>query len=214
MKKDFRNHPFREGDTVFHPIMGEGVVGEDATMNVRVDFISGRTMFCNETVSLLSFTPYEIPSNWERPYQPKDGDIVFIPEHDSYTDRILIYKNSHRCYAGLNINMEYAFKNVPMYGIDNLRPATPEESQKLLDALENDGFRWDYKKKQLEKIPVRPKEGDLAIAWNIGNHRNAIIGTYHLAACAKANVGDSYFNHCCKFESMEQYESIRRGEYD
>ena len=152
-------------------------------------------------------------------YQPKDGDIVFIPGYDDLADRIAIVKDkdSEDCYAFYNLYRHKLHVNSEMYkgcNHPNVRPATEDERNTLLDALENDGFRWDDKKKQLEKIPVRPKEGDLAIAWNIGNHRNAIIGTYHLAACAKANVGDSYFNHCCKFESMEQYESIRRGEYD
>ena len=217
MKKDYRNHPFMEGDTVYHFSHGKGVVTYTTEGYVHVMFDNGERALTQFAIELLSITPYEIPSNWERPhYEPKDGDIVFIPEHDSYASRVLIHKNSDRCYAGLNLSNRYAFKDGYVYGVDNLRPATPEEAQLLFDALEKEGWRWNAEKKELEKIPEPLKAGDLVIAWD-DNKERAIIAKYYCPnginpTYIHALSDGNGYKHAVKFESMDQYEKIRRGE--
>lgn len=152
----------------------------------------------------------------EKKWEPKDGDIIFIPGHGNYADRVLIHKNSYRCYAGLNLSNRYAFKDGYVDGVNNLRPATPEEQQKLFDALEEEGWRWNAEKKELEKIPEPLKAGDLVIAWDCWKH-SAVIAEYVMFDEGKGGYqyvvkGGYFYKNAVKFESMEQYEKVRRGE--
>jgi len=91
--------------------------------------------------------------------QYKDGDFV-------YEDgRIMIFKsypNNYHCIYLPRIGKPFFDDR---YGIDftakSFRRATEEEKQQLLDALAEEGKRWNEEKKCIEDIPKRKfKKGD------------------------------------------------------
>ncbi len=91
-------------------------------------------------------------------YMPKDGD--FVTCGNGYRLWVIIYKHTehdpHEC------SYYYVMKDMGLDTItlddycnvqDTLRPSTEEERQELLDALANEGKRWNAKTKQIEDLP-------------------------------------------------------------
>jgi MoaA/NifB/PqqE/SkfB family radical SAM enzyme len=146
--------------------------------------------------------------------QYKDGDFV-VNEAGS----ILIFrkKDEDRIYdhALFNNVSGLSITQLIPSGSPIMRHATEEEKQKLLDALEKEGKRWNAEKLCVEDIPEKPKRGDLAIFWD-SNKGSAMIGKYDYF------IGDFTFPHrdhrgdvwknAIKFESKEQFEKLIRGE--
>lgn len=180
MKKDYKNHPFRVGDEVYHPFYGEGEVKEvdESNVPVMVMFGDNAIWFSNSSMFTLSFTPYEINSNWERPFEPKDGDVVYREYGNSWY--IEIHKecvdDKIYCYAYLSsrglvkTSCVWALKS----NLIKERAATEEEKQQLFDALAKEGKRWNAEKKCIEDDDT-PKIGDKCIFWD-GDCDSGIVG--------------------------------------
>lgn len=82
----------------------------------------------------------------------KGGKYIFI-----YKEKENLYKTNN--YAIIKINEPpYGLKqNAPIYCgylayFDELRKATEEEKQQLLNTIKRDGYKWDEEKKELVKI--------------------------------------------------------------
>ena len=172
MKKDYKNHPFKVGDTVYHPLRGKGVITCSLPIKIDVIFYNEECTAIKDGIKLLSFTPYEIPANWERPHEPKDGDIVasslFVGIYGGKSEngaiKLLAFLSFNRGFMKVN-----EFPEIGCGYVKEFRPATSEEQQKLFDALEKEGWRWNDEKKKLEKIPEPLKESDMVIVWNCWN---------------------------------------------
>lgn len=91
-------------------------------------------------------------------YMPKDGD--FVTCDNGYRLWVIIYK--HTEHDPYECSYYYVMKNMGLDNImfdnycdaqDTLRPATEEERQELLDALANEGKRWNAETKQIEDLP-------------------------------------------------------------
>lgn len=193
---------------MYHFSHGKGVVTYTAKEHIHVMFDNGERVLTQFAIELLSFTPYEINSDWERPYEPKDGDIVVTDEWVVIFRR-LFGSNKLGYYAFLNtecnkITFQLSENHHVGYLDSSVRPATPEEKQTLFDALEKEGRRWNAEKKELENIPEPLKAGDLVIAYNKLVPKEAFIIYYENILFP--------FDVVVKFKSMEQYEKIRRGE--
>lgn len=209
MEKNYNTHNFIVGDEVWHPIRGKGKVKkvDKGYSPVWVEFESGVTTWFGAELPLLSFTPYEIPSNWERLWEPKDGDI--ISSGNFYCSWVSIFKewrNSqghYRYYASL-IGDDNLIINNYCSPMKDITPASDVEKEKLFDALAKEGNRWNAEKKELENIPEPLKAGDLVIAYNKEVPKEAFIIYYENILVP--------FDVVVKFKSMEQYEKIRRGE--
>lgn len=228
MDKNYKYSPFLRGDTVYHPVYGEGVVAEADGLHheYKIDYLRDRLRRTSndDNIAFLSFTPYEINSNWERPWEPKDGDIVFE------SGRIIIINNAKSLtfhaltYPPLEAliidGVDNDYYNGGIHKGLSFRPATPEEAQKLFDALEKEGWKWNVEKKELEKIPEPLKEGDLGIAWDKDLPQDAIVARYargedrdyQPSYICRVRGENLWFTNAVKFESMEQFEKIRRGE--
>lgn len=99
----------------------------------------------------------------------------------------------------------------------DFRHATEAEKQELLDALVKEGKRWNAEKLCVEDIPKELKKGDLAIFWD-NDKKIALIKSYDRSIGSE----DEYFRHkdqngykfrnAVKFESVEQYEKLIKGE--
>lgn len=88
-------------------------------------------------------------------FEPKDGDVVTAYQGN----HIFILENhltaSHGdCYCGWNFEKDELFSR-GSYFYD--RYATEEEKQKLFDRLAEEGWEFDFDKKELIKIKWRPK---------------------------------------------------------
>jgi len=88
----------------------------------------------------------------------EDGDIL----HSIQTDRILIFKKYN-----LECNEKFScyYNNLDVDNFDwacvAFRHATEEEKQKFFDELKAKGLRWNAETKEMERIRVRVKYGDL-----------------------------------------------------
>lgn len=95
----------------------------------------------------------------------KDGDIL----HSKYnTNQIVIFSNHIEKDKGLfnsYLNSDIYFNSVnnsnTAWVTANFRHATEEEKQKFFDELKAKGLRWNAETKEMERIRVRVKYGDL-----------------------------------------------------
>ena len=91
-------------------------------------------------------------------FEPKDGDVVF-----SGCSLISIFKKmssatNFASYAALS-NGEFR-KEFDFWSASNIRPATEKEKLKLFDKLAEEGYEFDFEKKELVKLKWKPKEGE------------------------------------------------------
>jgi len=105
---------------------------------------------------------------YEGEFTPKDGNICVLVGHPKC---VFIYNENgwHKTsfYIGINSGGELFIdgfsRGRAMAGDDPCRLATPEEAQRLFDALKKEGKRWNAEKKRIEDIP-KPfdiKKGDV-----------------------------------------------------
>lgn len=97
-------------------------------------------------------------------FEPKDGDVVYV---DTGNKNIIIYKEQQN-KVGRYVNYfneEYLYIDTcdfcgSIYDIIEIRPATEEEKKKLFDKLAEEGYEFDFEKKELVKLKWKPKEGE------------------------------------------------------
>lgn len=168
MEKNYKNHLFRAGDEIYHPVYGKGKVLEIGAelLPIVVEFGDMFRYFSDKTICLLSFTPYELNSNWERPFEPKDGDVVYR-EYGSIWS-IDIHKECRDSgvvsYARLFSNGVVITRRdwTQKSNIKVERAATDEEKKQLFDAIAKEGKRWNAEKKCIEDDDT-PNIGDKCI---------------------------------------------------
>lgn len=97
-------------------------------------------------------------------FEPKDGDVVYVKTSH---ENIIIYKEqpdklgryvNYMDEEKLHINV-----GVVCFSPDciiEIRPATEEEKKKLFDKLAEEGYEFDFEKKELVKLKWKPKEGE------------------------------------------------------
>ena len=99
-------------------------------------------------------------------YKPNKGEIVTITStsNGSYT---CFYKEFNTsgvyAYGGLNNLYNMLFEDGLVCIKDRLKyiyPANEPERKKLFDKLAEEGFEFDFEKKELVKIKWKPKEGE------------------------------------------------------
>ena len=97
-------------------------------------------------------------------FEPKDGDVVYVKANNEH---ILIYKEQPN-KVGRYVNYTDE-KNLHICMADfcsfysdiiEIRPATEEEKKKLFDRLAEEGYEFDFEKKELVKLKWKPKEGE------------------------------------------------------
>lgn len=91
-------------------------------------------------------------------YMPKDGD--FVTCGNSYRLWVIIYKHTehdpHECshyYVMKNMGFDTITLDDYCNAQDTMRPSTEGEKRELLDALANEGKRWNAETKQIENLP-------------------------------------------------------------
>lgn len=117
------------------------------------------------------------------PCQFKDGDVIV----DKY-GAVAIYKRVHNFYEASYVDFHCGItsKNRSFFikdsdslqhcgEIESIRLATEEEKQELLQAIKDNGYRWDAETKTLDKLPEL-KEGDIV---------NIIFGDYNVIGILK-----------------------------
>lgn len=97
----------------------------------------------------------------------KDGDIL----HSKYnTSQIVIFSNHIEKDKGKGLFNSYLNSDIYFNSVDdsnnvhntaNFRHATEEEKQAFFDDLKAKGLRWNAETKEMERIRVRVKYGDL-----------------------------------------------------
>lgn len=105
-------------------------------------------------------------------WEPKDGDIYSIGRS------VAIYNGNYRTastrlvpfYCGLRSDGYLCFyepgKDYGFGYLDEIRPATEEEKQRIFDALAKEGKRWNADKKQIEDLPRW--RADIGGSYSIG----------------------------------------------
>lgn len=94
-------------------------------------------------------------------YVPKDGDVVvngrFIFIYNDWLTAEAYY------YCGMNLTTSKTlFPDGGHFGyVNQLRPATEEEKKLLFDKLKEEGYEFDFEKKELVKLKWKPKTGEI-----------------------------------------------------
>ena len=92
---------------------------------------------------------------------PNDGDIIVCDENEYIHTCIIIYAGTNeegrvKSYAGFVVNgcgLRISPPSETWGIIDDYRPATDDEKQRLFDALTKEGKRWNAETKQIEDLP-------------------------------------------------------------
>lgn len=99
-------------------------------------------------------------------FEPKDGDILSCFFKDEYQGTF-VFKEASECgeaifHFALYADGKFITGNGCNYFgyVYNLRPATEEEKKLLFDKLAEEGYEFDFEKKELVKIKLKPKVGD------------------------------------------------------
>lgn len=96
----------------------------------------------------------------KREYKPQDGDLCYVKGPNGY-QAVFIFKPGLRktsyyvslaIYKGGNEHLNIARSSMLDADIEELRPATEEEKQRLFDAMAKTGKRWNSEKKVIEDI--------------------------------------------------------------
>ena len=96
-------------------------------------------------------------------YVPKDGDVVYS---GGFYDFVFIYKENltAEAYYYVYLCLKDNKIELPDGGhigyVSQLRPATEEEKKKLFAKLKEEGYEFDFEKKELIKLKWKPKVGD------------------------------------------------------
>lgn len=95
-------------------------------------------------------------------FEPKEGDVVTSVQNGVY-EGTAIFEEEDNLEAWFHASISKSGKLYTsgyMGYVDDLRPATEEEKQKLFDKLKEEGYEWDAEKKELVKIKWEPNEGE------------------------------------------------------
>lgn len=129
------------------------------------------------------------------PHQFKDGDICYIKTED--IENIFIFKGFTYDFINRYVNLcndnliTYNGSVCKITSIKEFRLATEEEKEKLFDVIRENGYKWNFENKTLEKL-INPKfkVGD-RIAEIGGSKKGEIIyidlDKYHVAV--SNNIG-------------------------
>ena len=205
---------FKVGDKVWHPVfkwviitdIGEGYVS--AKKEDKSDYYT----FWYESISLLSFTEYEINANQVRPFE--DGDILYGEKVGSRTvENISIYRDANSTYFHWDMTEDSVRHWCVPCALNSVH-ATKSQKQLLFDRLKKDGKRWNPETKQLEDLND-PKEGYDAIVWNSSEPEKASIQVIDEISTVDFY---KYFTYNDKFErailwdgTKEQFDNVRKG---
>lgn len=99
-------------------------------------------------------------------FEPKDGDVLSCFFKDEY-QRAFIFEEESECggaifHVALDADGKFIKGNGCSYFgyIYDARPATEKEKQKFFDKLKEEGYEFDFEKKELVKLKWKPKEGE------------------------------------------------------
>lgn len=118
--------------------------------------IKGSTGMIDATIEMVDGVMVVSPK--EVKFEPKDGDVVSSPNGREF----FIFKGNQKgihgeCYCGYSLIKDCLFKA----GIWHIvRFATETEKKKLFDKLKEEGYEFDFEKKELVKLKWKPKEGE------------------------------------------------------
>lgn len=90
----------------------------------------------------------------------KDGDILISKVTNNNINTIVIFSN-YREYKSFFDSYNSINSTNSNWLTENFRHTTEEEKQKFFDELKAKGLRWNAETKEMERIRVRVKYGDL-----------------------------------------------------
>jgi len=99
----------------------------------------------------------------------KDGDVLFTSStasHETFIFKNIDENGNVKCYFAYD--SEDGFREGKYHFIGratNSKPATKEQYDALMKAMDNAGYTFDFNKKELKKIEQKP------LQWNISDYR-------------------------------------------
>ena len=153
-------------------------------------------------------------------WKPQDGDIVaWKSKEDNENPAISIYKEKERCYATIYADGSTEYSIYTVFAMNIIRPATYDETQRLFDAMEKDGKRWNAEKKAVEDIPkpyeFRKGEPVLvrndSIPWACRVYVETENGFY---ATTSAGTDRAFYRHCIPYNEKTMHLLGTNDDYE
>lgn len=171
--------------------------------------------------SLTMTEPHSLWMNQNQFYEPKDGEFVYIQVYKN--NEFIFIKKTNR-FNTLNyacwevgyphiapiINSILPIINTNVL-IEEIRPATEEEKQTLLDALRKDGKDWDAENKQIIEYEWKPKNGEefwFCDDFSVG-HLNPYFHPCKGKYVSKANNDNMSYNYR-KYFKIDEKEKCQK----
>jgi hypothetical protein len=140
----------------------------------------------------------------------KKGDYISVRGKKSNSDHLIIVENvdndmigalAYYCKYDVCKKIKYNIFNCGSLSANKIYLSTPEEIKEMDEALARDGKYFDKKTLEIKDLL---KEGDIVIVWD-NNNKRAIICVYTLSL-------KNAWKNIVRFESIEQYKKILKGE--
>lgn len=209
MDKDYRKHPFRDGDEVYHPIHGKVklkfISDEDSPFPV-IQLLLGEVELCTlkySDILVLSFTPYNLNADWRRPVQLKNGDYFkFVDSYDENTGEPIfvegIFNGTNKkkdkiLFYALEQDGEVEYRSW-ISGPSNLYPS---DGKSITEKMKLDNNRWNKKTLSFEAY-FSPN--DIVVVYNDDAPENAIMLRYESLGVP--------FDNIIKAESIEDLKNV------
>ena len=172
---DFEIIP-RDPETYKDWHVGDKIASRTNSKGREVIFRCGEAVFCKNLANGDAIGPYTCEELFEKDWRlvltdiekqiieekkkaewkPQDGDVIAFGSDGigifNKLDEGIIRHSDHVVLSGGDL----AFDE-DGWTLDNLRPATDEEKQRLFDAMTKEGKRWNAEKKAVEDIPKETK---------------------------------------------------------
>ena len=165
-KENLINPKFKVGDWIISSVLGIAhIIGVNDSNEYQLEYIDGKQKFSNIDYVNYAYDKWTIND-------AKDGDVLALSwlEDKNLFEKIIIFKKYHSegvkglysmpCIEGYgktfkNEKMAFLDEEVPYYSKTwtcNLYPATKEQRDTLMKAMNNAGYEWDVEKKDFKKL--------------------------------------------------------------
>lgn len=134
----------------------------DGVKEITLDYFGNRIV--------VEMVPEEVET-------PKPGDVMINDWGNVYIFKEAVNDSTHKHFAWLK--KKDGRLEIGTYCVPG-RPATPEESQPLFDALKKAGKRWSAETMKVEEIPEKEKieQWMRGAGWSVSEYRLRMIEDY------------------------------------
>lgn len=140
---------FKVGDWIISSVLGIAhIIGVNDSNEYQLEYIDGKQKFSNIDYVNYAYNKWTIND-------AKDGDVIQLGQVIAIFKK---YIGEEKCICHCSFCKDVGFEipiengNDNVYGCHNATPATKEQRDTLIKAMNQAGYKWDVEKKDFKKL--------------------------------------------------------------